>query len=298
MAHKGGLATRAYAIFEKHVLKRELCGVDVEGNKYYKMFDKNILDEARERRFMLTPTGLYDPAAVPPEWLQWLRKRRQDAPTQLEVDQMTRHREVVQQRSAALAEEEAKRKFRIASLGAEGSREAAGGPNMQRFVDQLTGKGFAGDADQVGDPPQSKSLEATGIMESNSTVGHRLIGNCSWPIFLRKDTAKEFQWRVRNLPHAPDVFSVTLEQPCRQIVVRTSNRKYFKRFTVPEMDHLHLPLEQSALSWRHNNNTLVISYQKPEAIKKLVCTDICSQEEGLPQSTRNQIVVWSWGKHV
>ncbi len=33
---------------------------------------------------------------------------------------------------------------------------------------------------QVGDPPQSKSLEATGIMESNSTVGHRLIGNCSW----------------------------------------------------------------------------------------------------------------------
>lgn len=46
--------------------------------------------------------------------------------------------------------------------------------------------------------------------------------------------------------------------------------RYFKRFTVPEMDHLHLPLEQSALSWRHNNNTLVISYQKPEAIKKLV----------------------------
>ena len=111
MAHKGGLATRAYAIFEKHVLKRELCGVDFEGNKYYKMFDKNILDEARERRFMVTPTGeltgrscnarpaqegqskpslaagLYDPAAVPPEWLQWLRKRRQDAPTQLEVDQ-------------------------------------------------------------------------------------------------------------------------------------------------------------------------------------------------------------------
>ena len=57
MAHKGGLATRAYAIFEKHVLKRELCGVDFEGNKYYKMFDKNILDEARERRFMVTPTG-------------------------------------------------------------------------------------------------------------------------------------------------------------------------------------------------------------------------------------------------
>ena len=46
--------------------------------------------------------------------------------------------------------------------------------------------------------------------------------------------------------------------------------RYFKRFTVPEMDHLHLPLEQSALSWRHNNNTLIISYQKPEAIKQLV----------------------------
>ena len=92
---------------------------------------------------------------------------------------------------------------------------------------------------QIGDPPQVTSLEATGIMESNSTVGHWPIGNvltsgsanqtgwtvCLQPIFLRKDIAKEFQWRVRNLPYAPDVFSVTLEQPCRQIVVRTSNKK-------------------------------------------------------------------------
>ena len=46
--------------------------------------------------------------------------------------------------------------------------------------------------------------------------------------------------------------------------------RYFKRFTVPEMDHLHLALEQPALSWRHNHNTLVISYQKPEAFKELV----------------------------
>ena len=92
---------------------------------------------------------------------------------------------------------------------------------------------------QVGDPPQSKGLEATGIMESNSTVGHCLADHmllscsakqtkwavCLQPIFLRKDTAKEFQWRVRNLPYASDVISVTLEQPCRQIVVRTSNKK-------------------------------------------------------------------------
>ena len=46
--------------------------------------------------------------------------------------------------------------------------------------------------------------------------------------------------------------------------------RYFKRFSVPEMDHLHLPLEESALSWRHNNNTLIICYQKPEAITQMV----------------------------
>lgn len=118
MADKGGLLTRASAALGKIFLKRELVGVDALGNKYYKCglnfsahlpvylcqtlhmhqtfatpvsdcrkFEQNVLAEPIERRWVQTPDGLYDPDAVPPEWYQWLRKRRNEAPSLREVQQ-------------------------------------------------------------------------------------------------------------------------------------------------------------------------------------------------------------------
>ena len=49
--------------------------------------ERNVLDEPIERRWVQTPDGLYDPEAVPPEWYQWLRKRRNAAPSMQEVQQ-------------------------------------------------------------------------------------------------------------------------------------------------------------------------------------------------------------------
>ena len=50
-------------------------------------FEENVLAEPIERRWVKTPDGLYDPDAVPPEWYQWLRKRRNEAPSLQEVQQ-------------------------------------------------------------------------------------------------------------------------------------------------------------------------------------------------------------------
>ena len=50
-------------------------------------YEQNVLDEPIERRWVQTPDGLYDPEAVPPEWYQWLRKRRREAPSLQEVQQ-------------------------------------------------------------------------------------------------------------------------------------------------------------------------------------------------------------------
>ena len=50
-------------------------------------FEENVLAEPIERRWVKTPDGLYNPDAVPPEWYQWLRKRRNEAPTLQEVQQ-------------------------------------------------------------------------------------------------------------------------------------------------------------------------------------------------------------------
>ena len=86
------------------------------------------------------------------------------------------------------------------------------------------------------------------------------------PLFSRKDTRDLFQFRVRNLPYPQETYSVQVDPDQRQIVIRTTNKKYFKRFDIPEMDRLKLPLSDNSLTWHHSNNTLVVSYAKPSLV--------------------------------
>ncbi|KAM5244527.1 protein DPCD isoform 6-T7 [Hipposideros larvatus] len=86
------------------------------------------------------------------------------------------------------------------------------------------------------------------------------------PIFMRKDTKMSFQWRIRNLPYPQDVYSVCADQKERCVVVRTTNKKYYKKFSIPDLDRYQLPLDDSLLSSAHANCTLIISYQKPKEV--------------------------------
>mmetsp|Transcript_18696 Transcript_18696/g.25912 ORF Transcript_18696/g.25912 Transcript_18696/m.25912 type:complete len:201 (-) Transcript_18696:93-695(-) len=86
------------------------------------------------------------------------------------------------------------------------------------------------------------------------------------PIFARKDSPQNFEWRVRNLHYPADTYDVSIDPSDRKIVIRTSNKKYYKRFNIPELDHLGAPVVDSHLQWRHNNNTLLITYKKPEEV--------------------------------
>lgn len=89
------------------------------------------------------------------------------------------------------------------------------------------------------------------------------------PIFLRKDTPEQFQWRIRNLPYPADVYSVTIDHEKQQIVVRTSNKKYFKRIDVVDLARLGLKLKDESLNWKHQHNTLIISYARPLEVTKM-----------------------------
>ncbi|XP_077427007.1 protein DPCD [Vanacampus margaritifer] len=113
---------------------------------------------------------------------------------------------------------------------------------------------------EVGEPPvgPAASLDAEMLTE-----------NCSNPVFMRKDTNNSFQWRIRNLPHPKDVFNVSVQAPERCIVIKTSNKKYYKKFGVPDLDRSQLPLDSSALSFTHANSTLIVSYKKPKEILTL-----------------------------
>ncbi|CAL1168015.1 unnamed protein product [Cladocopium goreaui] len=86
------------------------------------------------------------------------------------------------------------------------------------------------------------------------------------PIFLRKDTPEHFQWRIRNLPYPADVYSVLVDHEKQEIVVKTSNKKYYKRIQVPDLLRYDLKFQDELLSWKHQHSTLIISYRKPPKI--------------------------------
>jgi len=70
------------------------------------------------------------------------------------------------------------------------------------------------------------------------------------PIFIRKDTAERFEWRIRNLKWPKEVYSLEIDEQKQEIVVRTSNKKYFKRFDIPDLKRLGIKLEDSSVVWK------------------------------------------------
>ena len=84
------------------------------------------------------------------------------------------------------------------------------------------------------------------------------------PLFIRKDTQKEFQWRIRNLKGDADNFMVECDKDKQQIVIRTKNKKYYKRFGIPDLERLNIKLDENLMKVNFVNNTLIISYTKPK----------------------------------
>lgn len=109
---------------------------------------------------------------------------------------------------------------------------------------------------EVGQAPQTAFDPHADTLRASSTN----------PIFLRKDTPEQLQWRIRNLPYAASVYTVSVDHEKQDIVVRTSNKKYFKRIDVPDLRRVGLKLKDDLLEWKHQHNTLIISYTKPAEV--------------------------------
>ena len=62
---------------------------------------------------------------------------------------------------------------------------------------------------------------------------------------------ERFEWRIRNLKWPKEVYSLEIDHNKQEIVVRTSNKKYYKRFDIPDMRRLSLKLEESSLAWKY-----------------------------------------------
>lgn len=51
--------------------------------------------------------------------------------------------------------------------------------------------------------------------------------------------------------------------------MRTTNKKYFKRFDIPDLKRLKIDLDESSIAWKFQHSTLIIGYDKPEKILEL-----------------------------
>ncbi|XP_054265489.1 protein DPCD [Macrosteles quadrilineatus] len=112
---------------------------------------------------------------------------------------------------------------------------------------------------EIGDPePQFGVLDDIGIKENSST-----------PYVTRRITKTSLEWRIRNLPYPVEVYSVTADTQDKCLVVRTTNKKYFKKLPIPELERVGiLPLQEN-ISLSHKYNTLIIVYKKPSQVLEM-----------------------------
>ncbi len=51
-------------------------------------------------------------------------------------------------------------------------------------------------------------------------------------------------------------------------MLKTTNKKYYKRIDLPDLRRLSLVIVEERIAWKYANSTVIISYDKPEEVKK------------------------------
>ena len=88
------------------------------------------------------------------------------------------------------------------------------------------------------------------------------------PQFKRIDTKDRFEWRIRNLPYPKETYIIEVDHSKQQLVLKTTNKKYYKRIDIPDLKRLGLKIEESSVAWKYLNSTVIISYDKPPQAKQ------------------------------
>ncbi|CUG86575.1 Hypothetical protein, putative [Bodo saltans] len=116
-----------------------------------------------------------------------------------------------------------------------------------------------------------------------------IVESVGAPQLSRQDTAEEYVYKIRNLPYKKDVFEVSVEKrsgnALNSIVVRTSNKKYFKVIDIQDLQRGSIDLDAANLSWDVKFDTLTIKYKKPMSIRIVEAQE--KKERATIQSTRS-----------
>lgn len=86
------------------------------------------------------------------------------------------------------------------------------------------------------------------------------LGECfHQPILTKRLTRHKIEWRIRNLSYPLETYLVTADQAKKMLIVRTTNKKYFKEIDIPELNRCDLYPQQDAIFVSHQHDTLIIS---------------------------------------
>ncbi|XP_071452323.1 protein DPCD [Hetaerina americana] len=132
---------------------------------------------------------------------------------------------------------------------------------------------------EIGEPEKlsAKNFDTTGIKESSSN-----------PFIVRRSTKNILEWRIRNLTYPLSTYSVTACPEKKCIIVRTSNKKFFKILKVPELERLGLLPQQSFIEYTHKFNTLIISYRKPPQLIALEA-EVLKELKKIPTTDKGKL---------
>ena len=118
---------------------------------------------------------------------------------------------------------------------------------------------------EIGEAPAESSGGGGGAFVSSGSGGFRASSSRN-PVFLCRDSAACFVWRVRNMPYPEETYQLAIDHEKQQIILRTTNKKYFKKWDIPTLKRLGLGLDMSQLSYSHSGTTLVINYEKDDTV--------------------------------
>ena len=118
---------------------------------------------------------------------------------------------------------------------------------------------------ELGEEAGASAVNKVSVTDGDKDLLFRPSNNRN-PVFMPQDSKMAWRWRIRNLPYPKDVYKITIDNDAQQIILRTTNKKYFKKFDIPALKRAGMPLDRSDLSFSHEGTTLIILYAKPRAV--------------------------------
>ena len=116
---------------------------------------------------------------------------------------------------------------------------------------------------EIGSPPQQPNASGSGG-GGGGKASLMVAENASLnPVWHSRDAPLYWEYVVTNIPYPKSVYSVVIDAEKQQLVLRTSNKKYFKRWSVDALKRRDLTLEMDSIAFAHEGTTLAIRYRKP-----------------------------------